>query len=403
MAPQEVIDIEGLLSPLEGETGTGADLRESGDADYARLKDARRRVVSLARQGRADPAVESDINQAWQLISELAPQVLQSRAKDLEVAAWLTEAELRRKGLAGLHAGLRLIEGLIDGFWDNLHPMPDEDGLETRLYPLTGLNGEDGNGSLVAPIRNTPLSDDPDTPLTANLLQRCREAAAIEDPELRRARFQEIGLDAQGVQQQAARCDQNFCQALLADAEASTEALKRLSSKLDERCGAQDAPPVSALRESLEMVVDAIRHVYGPRLSAETPPTPETQTDLPSTPDNPPAGEPTMPVATGPIQSRQEALQQLQVIADYFRGQEPHSPIAGAIERVARWARLPLDQLLQELIPDARAREHYALITGVDIGAGPGAPSPQASDENHQSAAVTQPESPAGGGDGFSW
>ena len=403
MAPQDVFDIDGLLTPLEGETGTGADLRESGDADYARLKDARRRVVSLARQGRADPTVESEINQAWQLISELAPEVLQSRAKDLEVAAWLTEAELRRKGLAGLHAGLCLIEGLVDGFWDHLHPMPDEDGLETRLYPLVGLNGEDGNGSLVAPIRNTPLSDDPDTPLTANLLQRCREAAAIEDPELRRARFQEIGLDAQGVQQQAARCDQAFCQALLADAEASAETLKRLSSKLDQHCGAQHAPPVSALRESLEMVVDAIRNIYGPRLSTEPQTAPEAPIDAPPTPEKPPAGEPTMPVATGPIQSRQEALQQLQAIADYFRRQEPHSPIAGAIERVARWARLPLDQLLQELIPDARAREHYALITGVDISAGPGAATPPPPAEDHQSTTAAQPENAAGGSDGFSW
>lgn len=410
MAPQDVLDIDGLLTAIEGETGTGVDLRESGDSDYARIKDARRKVVSLARQGRLDPTVDNEIAQAWALIADLAPTLLQTRAKDLEVAAWLTEALLRSDGIPGLLSGFRLIEQLIEHYWDNLHPMPDEDGLETRLYPLIGLNGEDGNGSLVTPIRNAPLSDDPENPVTANLLQRCRDAAAIDDPDNRRQRFAEIGLDMDGIQQQVARADLAYCQNLLAATEAAQETIKRISDTLDERCGAQNAPPVSALRESLEVVADGLRHLYGGRLAKAESDSQPAAAEAPATaPDASAApaagGSPMSSVPTGPIQSRQDALRQLQLIADYFRQQEPHSPIAGAIERVGRWARLPLHQLLQELIPDERARSHYTLITGVDInGEGPvasmgtTAPSPAPA-----APAAEPPQQDAGGGEGFSW
>ena len=110
-------------------------------------------------------------------------------------------------------------------------------------------------------------------------------------------------------------------------------------------------------------------------------------------------------VVSGPVQSRQDALQQLQVIADFFRQQEPHSPIAGAIERVGRWARLPLNQLLQELIPDERARSHYTLVTGVDIGADGGSPTSDfaAPAAPAPVAPAAEPSSPESGGQDFSW
>lgn len=371
MDPLMVVDIDQLLQPIDGNPATGVDLREAGDADYARLKDARRRVVSLARQGRADPSLEAELNQAWQSICDLAPPLLKSRSKDLEVAAWLTEALLRRDGLVGLNTGLRLIDGLLELFWDELHPMPDEDGMESRLYPLIGLNGEDGNGSLVLPIRNAPLSDNSGNPITANLLQRCREAAAIEDPKLRGERFAEIGLSPDEIQQQISQCEPTFYSQLLVSAESARDNLDRLSGRLDQLCGSHDAPPVSALRESLELVTDALRHLYKNRLaSAGEPASAEgSAEDVPQlTKSLQAAGDATVaPLPSGPIQSRQQALQQLQQIADFFRQQEPHSPLAGAIERVGRWADLPLQQLLQELIPDQRAREHYAMVTGVNI------------------------------------
>jgi len=41
------------------------------------------------------------------------------------------DALLRGDGLNGLIAGVRLMTGLVENFWDDLFPRPDEDGMET--------------------------------------------------------------------------------------------------------------------------------------------------------------------------------------------------------------------------------------------------------------------------------
>jgi len=66
----------------------------------------------------------------------------------------------------------------------------------------------------------------------------------------------------------------------------------------------------------------------------------------------------TSPVAVasrGPAvlpQSRAEALQQLERIAEFFRRTEPHSPVAYLLERAVRWGNMPLDLWLQQVIKD---------------------------------------------------
>mgnify|MGYP006179427065 CR=1 FL=1 len=50
--------------------------------------------------------------------------------------------------------------------------------------------------------------------------------------------------------------------------------------------------------------------------------------------------------------NRAEALRQLQMVADFFRRTEPHSPVAYLLERAVLWANMPLEQFLAELIRD---------------------------------------------------
>ena len=48
---------------------------------------------------------------------------------------------MRSHGLAGLAAGAQLMAGLAERYWDGLFPLPDDYGMETRVAPVTGLNG----------------------------------------------------------------------------------------------------------------------------------------------------------------------------------------------------------------------------------------------------------------------
>ena len=58
------------------------------------------------------------------------------------------------------------------------------------------------------------------------------------------------------------------------------------------------------------------------------------------------------PQFSGPIQSRDEAVNQLREIARFFRDTEPHSPVSLLAERAARWAEMPLEQWLSTVIKD---------------------------------------------------
>src|SRR5690606_29978023 len=88
-------------------------------------------------------------------VIRLCKEGLSGRSKDLQIAAWLTEALLKKEGFAGLSAGLDLIRGLLEGFWEHLHPELEDDDAEMRAAPLVWV-GE----YLDRAVRTTPVAQD---------------------------------------------------------------------------------------------------------------------------------------------------------------------------------------------------------------------------------------------------
>ncbi|MFN3330102.1 MAG: type VI secretion system protein TssA, partial [Pyrinomonadaceae bacterium] len=52
------------------------------------------------------------------------------------------------------------------------------------------------------------------------------------------------------------------------------------------------------------------------------------------------------------IQTRQEALKKLEEIAEYFRKNEPHSPVSYLVQRAVKWGNMPLEAWLEDVIKD---------------------------------------------------
>jgi len=65
---------------------------------------------------------------------------LERRTKDLQIAGWLLEAWLHLHGFRGVEAGLRLLAGLCENFWNDLYPNLDGDSLESRIAPIEWIN-----------------------------------------------------------------------------------------------------------------------------------------------------------------------------------------------------------------------------------------------------------------------
>src|SRR5215470_6718933 len=110
---------EGLLNPVPGENPSGQDLRY--DPVYDKIREARRaeeEIVVSAELSRSNEVWASAIKKAdFPLVIKLATEALSKRTKDLQIAAWLTEALLVQEKIPGLIQGLGLLRGLIENFW----------------------------------------------------------------------------------------------------------------------------------------------------------------------------------------------------------------------------------------------------------------------------------------------
>jgi type VI secretion system protein ImpA len=379
MASVQVVDIDQLTQPVAGDTPQGSDPRSDRSATslYSIIKDARNSARAAERANLFDADAGADIAAQWRPVLQQAPKLLAEQAKDLEIACWYLEALLRQAGFAGLRDGFALLDALVEKFWDGLFPEPDEDGLETKVAPLTGLNGDGGEGTLLTPLRNLAITapgcgaGNFDT-FSFWQYQQALETDKITDADSRAERAGRLGFDLGEIRQAVQSSPDAFYLDLFADMETTLATYKRLHDRLQQLCGG-DAPPSSAINALLEDIQRGLRFLTKDKLAhlqaAPSEPEANAMNDSPAAAATA-AGA--TAIASGAVANREEALQRLQEIARFFRATEPHTPIASGIERLVRWGRMSVAELMEELMPDSTARAIYNQLTGVEVGSAQG-------------------------------
>jgi type VI secretion system protein ImpA len=359
----DIIDIAVLLAPVSGDAPAGVDLRQdsAGNALYTQLRDARAEARTAERAQESEEGSYT-IPPQWRVIHDLAYEALTAQTKDFEIAAWLTEALLRSDGLLGLAEGLQVMIGLVEQYWDDLFPLPDEDGIATRVGPVTGLNGLSGDGTLIPPLRRIPLFNRPDgEPLQFWQYEQSVGLAGIVDEKRRQQRIAAGVIPFETLEAEAQVSDRTILAALQRDAAAAIKAWGDLTATLDSRTGA-DAPPTTRVRDALEQIRGAAAKFGGPVVEDAVPPAAEEPAEVAVTESADPAPAPAMP---GAINSRADALRSLTAIAAYFRRTEPLSPLAYTLEEVVRRAGMTWPQLLEEILPDPTARAFVLTTLGI--------------------------------------
>lgn len=365
MASTHILQLEELLQPISEETPAGSDLRDdpSPASPYYSVKDARNAARAAERKNVFDND-NSEAQDHWRKVAELAPDILKGQAKDLEIASWLTEALVRRYGFQGLRDGFKLIRGLIEHYWDNLYPVPDEDGIETRVAPLAGLNGEGAEGVLIAPIRNVDITEGQDPgPFSYWQYQQVLDVEKVIDPDAKSERIAKLGYSKDDIDRAVTGSSESFYVDLRDDIAEAIADYRAIADMLNEHCGISSAPPTSNIINILEDCLGAVSHIARDKFPLEAAPSDDAE-----------AGEAPTDAATattaqagvaGPVKTREEAFKRLAEISDYFRKTEPHSPISYMLRRAVIWGSLPLDDLIRELIPDDSARAFFGQLTGV--------------------------------------
>ncbi|WSG92209.1 type VI secretion system ImpA family N-terminal domain-containing protein (plasmid) [Rhizobium beringeri] len=213
---------------------------------YYRIKDARNAARTAERS--IIPGETITIAPAWHDVSNLGLQILSSKSKDIEVLAWLAEAQLRLRGFSGLHDVYVATVSLLDKHFDALHSIGDGD-VEERFAPFAGLNGVGGEGTLIQAIRLTSLI--PGGKFAQFSLWDFQLSQRPNETE-RRKELQQAAAEA-GVAQMSA---------YLGVLTGCIAAFDRMVEILDIHCGDQ-APPSSNTRNVLQEAASAIRMLAG--------------------------------------------------------------------------------------------------------------------------------------------
>jgi type VI secretion system protein ImpA len=136
-----------LLNPIPGETPSGVNLRYDPVTD--KIKEARREDLDV-EQGVWKTALKTA---DFPAVVKMAGEALAKRGKDLQIAVWLVDAQIRKDSFSVLAPCFQLLHDLLEQYWDTLYPPIDEDGdMEVRAAPLVWLGAKLGEPLGFLPI-----------------------------------------------------------------------------------------------------------------------------------------------------------------------------------------------------------------------------------------------------------
>ena len=355
-------DLEAVLAPIPGDAPVGTDLRQdyAPTSVYFRLRDARSEARDAERQAESEGGDEA-IPTHWRTVQSLAVKALKESAKDLEVATWLTESLVRTAGLRGLSTGAAVITGLIKGFWDDIFPIPDEDGMETRVGPLAGLAGQGYDGTLMQPLRKSMLFRRPDgTPFSLWQYQSTVELSGITDTTRRNQRIEAGVVPYDDVEKEARMAGAGHWIRQRQEIEGALASWSDMTTVLD-ASAAGASPSTARVRDVLQMMLEICNKFAPAEAATEEPATAADMAAAASTP----GGAPVATGTPGPIVGREQALRQLGEIAAWFKRNEPHSPLAYTLDEAVRRGRMTWPDLVEELIPDESTRNALLMSLGI--------------------------------------
>jgi type VI secretion system protein ImpA len=325
---------EGLLNPIPGDNPSGKTLRY--DPVYDKIREARREEDVLPQGEWSREVKKAD----FPLVIKLTSEALATKSKDLQLAAWLTEAVMFRDHIAGLREGLDLLRGFMETFWDTLHPEIDDGDLEFRAGPLGWVGSK-----LDAGVRRLPLTK---SKLDFIKYQESRrvgyeaDAASEEKAAARATAIAEKKCTAEEFDEAVRATGDAYYEKLAGNLTAVLESLQSLETLSDEKFG-REAPSYASLRTALEELQDFVRQYHKPveevtEDPVEAPAENAVEDSAAAAASGAPAAK-KKPVTAEPA-DREDALQRLAIVAHFLRHESPVNPVPYLLLRALRWGEL---------------------------------------------------------------
>jgi type VI secretion system ImpA family protein len=326
---------------------------------YDAIREARRDEDPNLSQG----VWQTDVKRAdWHLVENLCTHALATQTKDLQIAAWLTEAWLALEGMAGFVRGIDLLTQLCNAFWDSIHPKPEQDDSDTRNFVFEWMDEEMNRRLMLVALAQTPI-DQGEAQFTlaqwmaAIHLDRVAKRTADPRKAISSATARG-GVTLENFRQALTLTTYDFMNTLAGHVRAAKEGIEELRHFVGERTPPDNAPNLTNIRRTLE----DIERIVKTALASKSPPSAHaTQKALhhESVGDvegilTPPQAQPTEPAPTngdGPkiIAQRQDAYQAIRELGHFLLALDPHSPVPQLLSLIGAWENMSLGEILTDI------------------------------------------------------
>jgi type VI secretion system protein ImpA len=328
-------ELQALLEPASANPPCGEDLWfQEGRPTLQQPIDEASKGVQRAADGTPIDTAEPN----WIALCDVAISLM-DRSRDLRTGVLLCLALFKTKGLPGFRDGVVLLHGLMEKYWDQLHPLPDGADDPVRGEALTDLSERrfitllreaplcrpaGGAAYSLADIEVADSGKAPEEPGAKPFATREQIAAvfAANKPKLEETRLIVSGI---------------------------LEEVKAIETVAASKGSGVNRPDLEKLKATLEKME---KETKDPETAAAPAEAGAAETE--KTGSAPAGGG----FVAGAINSREQVDAALAAVCKYFQRYEPASPVPLLLERARRLLKLNFLESLRELAPDSVEKFH---------------------------------------------
>jgi len=332
-----------LSEPISPDLPCGQNLEDSGE--LAMLE-----AYQIFGQVSLDPAApepgapvpretrknKSDRPPNWNELGDLAAGML-TKTRDLRILMHLGAASLWTDGPRPFVQCIAIASKWLTDYWSQVFPLIDEDAVFRR----NALNSLSDRASILEGLRRAPLVESRQHGrVTFRDIQLATGAQKLGDTD--------TPVDEQRIAAAFAEMPVADLRALHASLRDGQAALAAIDETSRGAAGIEAVPDVEALTGLLQQMQTAV----GGQLARHPDAVEERAAagDMPGTPGG--AGL----IAVGAIRSRDDAIRALDAAAEFFRRNEPSSPVPLLVDRAKRLIAKDFLEVIADVAPDALAQ-----------------------------------------------
>jgi type VI secretion system protein ImpA len=345
-----------ILEPIGSENPCGSNFKL--DPLYDEIMKARSSDDPNLPQGEW----QRDLKKAdWNFVKDRTEEVLATRTKDLQLAIWLLEAKTHLNGFSGFAEGVRLIANLTDKFWDQIHPVIDDNDLEYRSNLFRWMNDK-----LQPVLRKIPLTrTNAQTDYSWNDWEKSSFAESSQN-EIESSSNEIAKLTT--IQHAISLSPNYFFDELSESILEGLSGLGLLADIIDNRFGSE-APSVQGLIDLLYQIQTNLRLQLKSRGLMSSPEDTQEIEAVEGQEDKSAASfaaSELRPRLKNSITTREQAYQYLADAAAYLEKEDSHSPVPYLVYKAIDWGRLNATDLYREVFIRHEGTLNIFDLVGID-------------------------------------